>query len=381
MNCRIKTRIKSGALNIAAKGTASQVDDWAPGSGSQTWWGAAKAIDGNKDDNRWQMSGSNSISLTQTKGADAWWKLTFPAVYFIDSIVLWNRMDGQVQRIDGYKVIVDDTPIGTVDYEPGQLSNRFEELGVLGKVITVRSSGTENHPVQLVEVEVFGDDTVKMEAGGKEVQVSPALTSDVTISCTVSGISRKMRITWSGWDTTKPNENFEVVIGEYESEHNRQEGKLIVKRAAIGDDKIYTCTVSSEKYEDSESLSIDVHLLTYTVTGINSQVLEGENALLSCEITGLTKTATVVWKLDSKVSLYLIPFDSSRQFIIPKNVQPPSFLMIHILKVCLQNVGKLKISIYICDKWPSFYQKNIIPHRCSKDQLEAKWYLVSRHQR
>ena len=256
---------------------------------------AEKAIDGNKDSN-WVSSLSNTITQTDTKGAGAWWKLTFSEVYFIDSIVLWSRNKGFGVWLSGVSVKVGDVIIGTVNYQDGQQDYTFGELGALGKHITIEANANENHPVQLAEVEVFGGE-VTMEAVNQEVMV---YGEQRELSCSVRGISREMKITWAGWDSAE-SEHFESANGEYDTEGGQQTGRLVVHGAAINDDKTYTCILSSEKYQASESLSTEAHLLTYSLQSVNERTFKGLETTLSCTVSGLTVAATVVWTLSSKV--------------------------------------------------------------------------------
>ena len=70
---------------------------------------------------RWKSDDSNSISVTNTTGPEAWWKLTFTKIYFIDSIILWNRQDDENRkkknwnkRINGVSVQLSSAVIGKV---------------------------------------------------------------------------------------------------------------------------------------------------------------------------------------------------------------------------------------------------------------------------
>ena len=76
------------------------------------------------------------------------------------------------------------------------------------------------------------------------------------LSCTVEGISRKMRISWSGSDNKEESE------GNYDPITQSQTGRIAVYVA--DEEKIKTCTVSSVKYPASETLSVDVQLFTYS---------------------------------------------------------------------------------------------------------------------
>ena len=260
-------------------------------------WGAGRAIDGNKH-SKWEASESNSISFTESKGAAAWWKLTFPEIYYIDSIVIWNRLDAFASRISDVSVKVGDALIGKVTYKHGQPAYCFEKLGALRKEITLQASADLNHPVQLVEVEVFGGE-VNMKAASIEIKPNVATRE---LACTFRQITRTMKITWFGWGNTEEEvELFTPEKTEYEEDRKRQVGKLLVDGAAITEDKTYTCTLQSEQYLPSESLSMPVHLLTYRMQCFNKKVYRGWSTILSCKISGLSETASVEWELESKV--------------------------------------------------------------------------------
>ena len=292
----MKTINFEGTTNIAATGIATQTN---------TYFGAATdgrpehAIDGSKKSN-WDLNADNSISLTTATGANAWWRLTFSTVYFIDSIVLWNRMDKLSTRIDDYAVKVGEALIGRVVYQEGQQSYHFDELRALGKQITIQGSAAKNKPVQLAEVEVFGGE-ITLTAEGKEVL---AETSSETILCVATGISRTMKISWSGWESSNDadNDGFNIVNGEYDEENEEQVGKLIIQKTKITDDKTYTCTLSSEKHQLSDSVSIEVPLLVYKMECNDKIVYSGWNTILSCAISGLSQTAIVEWRSGTEVS-------------------------------------------------------------------------------
>ena len=276
------------------------MDDWTGRPVSERYrWGAGRAIDGNKH-SKWEASESNSISLTGSRGADAWWKMTFPEIHYIDSIVIWNRLDALASRISDVSVKVGDALIGKVTYKHGQEAYCFEKLGVLGKEITLQASADLNHPLQLVEVEVFGDE-VNMKATSIEIKPNAATRE---LACTFRQITRTMKITWSGWGNTEEEaELFTPEKTEYDAERKRQVGKLSVDGAAITEDKTYTCTLQSEQYLPSESLSMPVHLWTYRMQCFNKKVYEGWSTILSCTISGLSETASVEWEFESKVRL------------------------------------------------------------------------------
>ena len=288
-------KLLAGTTNIAAKGTSAQTDKY---YGTERYGRPEKAIDGNKDVN-WKYNDHNSISLTVTMGAESWWNLTFPKPYFINSIVLWNRMDAASGRIDDLAVRVGEVLVGRVVYQHGQQAYHFDELGVLGKQITIQGSASRNMPVQLAEVEVFGGE-VTLIPGGKEVL---AESSSETINCTATGISRTMKLSWSGWESSDnvENDDFGVLNGEYDETSEEQVGKLVIPETAITEDNIYTCTLSSKAHQPSETMSIEVPLLVYKVECNDKIVYSGWNTIISCIISGVSQTAIVEWRLVSEV--------------------------------------------------------------------------------
>ena len=138
--------------NIANQGTPTQIDDKVQKGDSNIYGNASKAVDGNTNGTR-VNNHKNSISLTNTTGSTAWWRLTFSSNYFIQSIVIYNRVDRNSQRIDGVSIYIDEELIGTVRYEKHKDIYSFPNLTTVGSKITVR--GGDSY-VQLAEVMVFG---------------------------------------------------------------------------------------------------------------------------------------------------------------------------------------------------------------------------------
>ena len=209
-------------------------------------------------------------------------------------------MNGASDRIDDYAVLVGEALIGRVVYQEGQQSYHFDDLGAIGKQISIQGSAARKKAVQLAEVEVFGGE-ITLTAEGKEVL---AESSSETILCVATGISRTMKISWSGWESSNDadNEDFDIVNGEYDEENEEQVGKLIIQKTAITADKTYTCTLSSEKHRTSDSVSIEVPLLVYKAECKDKIVYSGWNTILSCRISGLSQTAVVEWTFGTEVS-------------------------------------------------------------------------------
>ncbi len=100
------------------------------------------------------VSFSNSISLTNTRGQAAWWKLTFSTTYYIDSIVIYNREDDFQFRIDGLQVYVELELVDTRIYVKNKNPYKVSDLDLVGTEVTLRPS-KDNH-LQLAEIKVFG---------------------------------------------------------------------------------------------------------------------------------------------------------------------------------------------------------------------------------
>ena len=82
-----EVQVFSGGENVAPKGKATQ--------SSTDYDGPARlAIDGNTDGDYFKAK-----STTHTRSEDdPWWEVDLGAVLPIDSIVLWNRTDGELER-------------------------------------------------------------------------------------------------------------------------------------------------------------------------------------------------------------------------------------------------------------------------------------------
>ena len=211
-------------------------------------------------------------------------------------------MNGASERIHLTSVHVGDALIGTVVYQHGQSAYTFEDLGVLGDEITIRGSAETNHAIQLAEVEVFGG-KVALNGNGKEVQV---LGEDDKLyrflSCAARRISRTMKMAWSGWNSDE-QEKFVIENQEYSEEGNFQRSKLKIGISAASQDKRYTCTLSSQRYQPSQSISVEVYFLVYEMECENKKVplLERHGAVLVCKVLGIAQGASLTWTLDTEV--------------------------------------------------------------------------------
>ena len=84
--------------------------------------------------------------------------------------------------------------------------------------------------------------------------------NNATISCTVTGISEEMSISWSGF--TK-EANFISDPGTYNSTTNSQTGTLKIGDNVTAEDATYTCTVASKLNTESENKPVEVKLNVY----------------------------------------------------------------------------------------------------------------------
>ena len=188
-------------------------------------------------------------------------------------------------RIRDLAVKVGEALIGRVVYQERQQSYHFDDLRMIGKQISIQGSATENKSVQLAEVEVFGEKITSTAEGEEVLAGSPS----ETLLCAATGISQTMKISWSGW----------------ESSNNADSDDLDdVQRTdiSVSDDETYTCTLSSEKHQPSDSASKEVPLLVYKVECKGKIVYSGWNTILSCTICVLSHTAIENGKFGTEVS-------------------------------------------------------------------------------
>ena len=99
-----------------------------------------------------------------------------------------------------------------------------------------------------------------VESISKEIETA----TDATISCIISGISKKLdAVTWTkdGTDvTTLSADNYVVSPGTYGS--NSQTTTLTVKAAANTADSTYTCFITSDEHQETNKPTI-VNLNVY----------------------------------------------------------------------------------------------------------------------
>ena len=127
--------------NIARQGTATQTDDW----GGIAY--ARYAIDGITNGD-WAR---RSLSITQTQGQGAWWKLTFSNPVYIDAIEVYQRTDCCTYQSEG-TVYIDDRLIGSLRSGSSNPS-RISPIRKIGTKVTVRAI---RYHLTLAEVLVYG---------------------------------------------------------------------------------------------------------------------------------------------------------------------------------------------------------------------------------
>jgi putative heme-binding domain-containing protein len=105
-----EVEIYSGGRNIARQGKASQKNTAHGGV-------ASRATDGNRN-NTYSAGGQTH---TEENTADPWWEVDLGGQFPIESIVIYNRHDGDLyKRLDGFTLTILDSKRGTVFEKKGQ---------------------------------------------------------------------------------------------------------------------------------------------------------------------------------------------------------------------------------------------------------------------
>ena len=97
-----EVQVFSNGVNVAGKGTASQVSTAYGGD-------ASRAIDGNTDGQYWDQSVSHTGNVD-----DEWWEVNLGHEYPVDKVVIWNRTDCCTNRLNGAKVLLNNADGETV---------------------------------------------------------------------------------------------------------------------------------------------------------------------------------------------------------------------------------------------------------------------------
>ena len=139
-------------INAAAYGTATQ-SSYRAGSTTQGDH-AQYAVDGITNGN------FNSGSVTHTNGqTDPWWEVDLKAVRTIEDIVVWNRTDCCMERIDGFKLSVLDASRAEVWSANPPRPSPSESVnvgGVDGRYVRIDLTGG-GRVLSLAEVQVMAD--------------------------------------------------------------------------------------------------------------------------------------------------------------------------------------------------------------------------------
>jgi len=133
--------------NVARDGTASQSSD------KFSFSKASKAINGNT---------SGYFSTQQCSHTEyqhqPWWKVDLHFFYSINTIVIWNRIDCCMDRLDNaeIKIYIDDILVDTknLGVMGDTRKKEFSYSGIIGNIVKVQLPG-ENY-LNLAEVQVFG---------------------------------------------------------------------------------------------------------------------------------------------------------------------------------------------------------------------------------
>ena len=95
------------------------------------------------------------MTHTNSKGVNAWWKVTFNTLVYVDVIKIWNRMDCCQHRIDSARVLVDSKEVGTVTYSSGKNPYEFTSVDAIGSEVKI-VGGVKTSILSIAEVEIFG---------------------------------------------------------------------------------------------------------------------------------------------------------------------------------------------------------------------------------
>jgi hypothetical protein len=148
-----------------ASAAAENVARGKPATQSATMYGAAGvaavAVDGNTNGS-W---GAGSVSHTDTRSP--YWQVDLESVHEISSIRIWNRTDCCRERLQGFYIMVSETPIASSDPNGGQIfgggrqsfgsedSREFRSTSITrGRYVRIFLDHDDY--LSLAEVEVFG---------------------------------------------------------------------------------------------------------------------------------------------------------------------------------------------------------------------------------
>jgi len=136
--------------DVARDGTASQSSDYL---GFNLDTKAFKAINGNTSGDCY----THECSVT-AKEYQPWWKVDLHNIYLIHTIVIWNRSDCCMDRLNNaeLKIYRDDILVDTKNFgDMGDTKKKeFHYSGIIGNIVKVQLPGTNY--LHLLEVQVFG---------------------------------------------------------------------------------------------------------------------------------------------------------------------------------------------------------------------------------
>ena len=124
---------------------------------------ASRAVDGNTSG----IFFENSVTATNNN-TNAWWQVDLGGVLDIDTIAVWNRTDGAMDRLTDFNILVSDDPFASTDlattlaqpgvsqfHMAGEAAAPSEfSIGRTGRYVRVQLNGTNY--LSLAEVQVFG---------------------------------------------------------------------------------------------------------------------------------------------------------------------------------------------------------------------------------
>jgi hypothetical protein len=157
---------------------------------------ASVAVDGNTDGNFLHGSVSHTVSV-----ANAWWQVDLGAMTAVSQIVIWNRTDFRVDRLNDYWVFLSDVPFLATD-TPATLQGRAGTFGshqtttpmptqtiagggAQGRYVRVQLAGTNY--LSLAEVQVLSSAGVNVAQGQPASQSGTFLAKPSVAGLAVDG--------------------------------------------------------------------------------------------------------------------------------------------------------------------------------------------------
>ncbi|MHB1316868.1 MAG: galactose-binding domain-containing protein [Minisyncoccota bacterium] len=177
---------------------------------------SSNAVDGNTNGN---YSSGSITHTSSTLTPNPWWQVDLGSSVAINSIVLWNRTDCCMSRLNDYWVFVSDTPFGPSD-TPSTLQSRsgtwsshqtsypnpsssLSVGGFSGRYVRVQLSGTDY--LSLAEVQIFN-----IGAGGTSTFQIPVGSSCANVLVTKSGTDTTIES--RGYNTCSVGTRFERAV-------------------------------------------------------------------------------------------------------------------------------------------------------------------------